>query len=105
VSQTRNVDAAAAPVATPPSAATAPPRTSKLKIIDLIRPHWKSLTLAFVAVLGETATDILEPLPIKIVVDNILQSKPMRGWMGKLVTDLFGNDTYAIINFAVAALN
>jgi subfamily B ATP-binding cassette protein MsbA len=75
-----------------------------VKIDDLLRPHWKALALAFVAVLGETVTDILEPWPIKIVVDNILQSKPMRGWMGRVVTDLFGNNTYAIINFAVAAV-
>ena len=44
----------------------------RLRIADLIRPHWKALTIAMVAVLGETLTDILEPWPIKIVVDNIL---------------------------------
>jgi subfamily B ATP-binding cassette protein MsbA len=110
VSQTSKVDVASPTAPDAPAAgarskaAPAKPHASKLKIIDLIRPHWKALTLAFIAVLGETATDILEPLPIKIVVDNILQSKPMRGWMGTLVTDLFGTNTYAIINFAVAAV-
>ena len=43
----------------------------------LVRPHWKALTLALLAVLGETLADILEPWPIKIVVDNILQSKKL----------------------------
>ena len=33
----------------------------KLRIIDLLRPHWKALTLALAAVLGEALTDILEP--------------------------------------------
>jgi hypothetical protein len=36
----------------------------RLRIIDLLRPHWKALTIALVAVLGETLTDILEPWPI-----------------------------------------
>src|SRR5450759_3032919 len=76
--------------------------SQKLRIVDLVRPHWKALTIALVAVLGETATDILEPWPIKIVVDNILQSKKLPAWLGGIVTVLFGNNTYAVVNFAVA---
>ena len=52
-------------------------QSAKLSVIRLIRPHWKQLTLAFVAVLGETFSDVLEPWPIKIVIDNILQSKKL----------------------------
>ena len=55
----------------------------RLRIIDLVRPHWKALTIALVAVLGETLTDILEPWPIKIVVDNILQSKKLPAVAGR----------------------
>ena len=76
----------------------------KLRIIDLVRPHWKALTIALVAVLGETLTDILEPWPIKIVVDNILQSKKLPAVLSGVVTGLFGHNTYAIVNFAVAAV-
>src|SRR3990172_5319911 len=76
----------------------------KLRIIDLVRPHWKSLTMALVAVFGVTLTDILEPWPIKIVVDNILQSKKLPGWLSGIVTALFGGNQYAIVNFAVAAV-
>jgi subfamily B ATP-binding cassette protein MsbA len=79
-----------------------PART--LKIVDLIRPHWKALTIALVAVLGETLTDILEPWPIKIVVDNILQSKKLPAVLSQLVTGLFGHNAYAVVNFAVAAV-
>ena len=60
-------------------------------MIDLVRPHWKALTIALVAVLGETLTDILQPWPIKIVVDNILQSKKLPAVLGGLVTSLFGH--------------
>jgi ATP-binding cassette subfamily B protein len=79
-----------------------PART--LRIVNLVRPHWKALTIALVAVLGETLTDILEPWPIKIVVDNILQSKKLPAVLSELVTGLFGHNTYAIVNFAVAAV-
>jgi ATP-binding cassette, subfamily B, bacterial len=79
-------------------------RPGKLKITRLIRPHWKALTLAFIAVLGETFSDVLEPWPIKIVIDNILQSKALPGWMGRFVTGTFGHDKVAILNFAVAAV-
>jgi hypothetical protein len=51
-----------------------PKSSRKLRIIDLVRPHWKALTIALVAVLGETLKYILEPWPIKFVVDNILLS-------------------------------
>ncbi|MCX6552223.1 MAG: ABC transporter transmembrane domain-containing protein, partial [Acidobacteria bacterium] len=82
------------------------PRSSAraLRIVDLVRPHWKSLSLALVAVLGETLTGILEPWPIKVVVDNILQSKPLPGLLGRAVTGIFGQNPYAVLNFAVAAV-
>jgi ATP-binding cassette, subfamily B, bacterial len=76
----------------------------KLRIIDLVRPHWKALTLALVAVLGETLTDILEPWPIKIVVDNILQAKKLPPVLAGIVTRLFGQNAEAMVNFAVAAV-
>jgi ATP-binding cassette subfamily B protein len=76
----------------------------RLRIIDLVRPHWKALTIALVAVLGETLTDILEPWPIKIVVDNILQSKKLPSVLGGIVTGLFGSNASAVLYFAVAAV-
>ncbi|OFW14190.1 MAG: ABC transporter [Acidobacteria bacterium RIFCSPLOWO2_02_FULL_67_21] len=75
-----------------------------LRLIDLLRPHWKALTVALVAVLGETLTVILEPWPIKIVVDNILQSKKLPAVLGDIVTGLFGQNANAIVAFAVAAV-
>jgi len=70
----------------------------------LLRPHWKALTLAFVAVLGETLSDVLEPWPIKIVIDNILQSKKLPDWLGGFVAHTFGHEKLPILNFAVAAV-
>jgi subfamily B ATP-binding cassette protein MsbA len=86
---------------TPPKSRSSPRAP---RIVDLIRPYWKGLTLAFIAVLGETLTAILEPWPIKVVVDNILQSKPLPGLLGRFVSGTFGRDPYAVLNFAVAAV-
>src|SRR5712691_4115892 len=79
-------------------------RSGILLVGQLIRPHWKGLALALLAVLGETVADILEPWPIKIVVDNLLQSKKLSGPWAAFVFQLFGQDTFAILNFALAAV-
>jgi subfamily B ATP-binding cassette protein MsbA len=71
---------------------------------QLIRPHWKALVIALLAVLGETLAGILEPWPIKVVVDNILQSKKLPGPWAALVLSLFGPNTFAVLNFALAAV-
>src|SRR3979490_1736657 len=78
--------------------------STRLKIVDLLRPHWTALTLAFVAVLGETLTDVLEPWPVKVVVDNFLQHKRLPGWIERPVIALFGDNQIAILNFAVGAV-
>jgi ATP-binding cassette, subfamily B, bacterial len=78
--------------------------SGKLRIAQLLRPHWKALTIALLAVLGVTLTDVIEPWPIKIVVDNLLQSKKLPGWLGEFVSGIFGQDKLAILSFAVAAV-
>jgi ATP-binding cassette subfamily B protein len=78
--------------------------SGKLRIAHIIRPHWKALTIALLAVLGVTLTDVIEPWPIKIVVDNLLQSKKLPSWLGEFVSGIFGQDKLAILNFAVAAV-
>jgi ATP-binding cassette subfamily B protein len=78
--------------------------SAKLSVVRLIRPYWKQLALAFVAVFGETFSDVLEPWPIKIVIDNILQSKKLPGWLAGFVSGAFGQNKLAVLNFAVAAV-
>jgi ATP-binding cassette, subfamily B, bacterial len=74
-----------------------------LRIVDLLRPHWKAMTMALVGVGAAAAADLLEPWPIKIVLDYALQSRPMPGWMIGMVSRI-GGGTLAILNFAVAAV-
>src|SRR5262249_31406633 len=77
---------------------------NKLNVVTLVRPYWKGLALAFAGVLGESLSDVLEPWPVKVVIDNVLHSKMPSGWLGRFVTEVFGADKIAILNFAVAAV-
>jgi len=70
----------------------------------ILRPHWKTLVVAFIAVIGETAADVLEPWPITIVVDNILQGKRLSGVLGHAVGLLFGQNASALLIFALVAV-
>jgi ATP-binding cassette subfamily B protein len=72
-------------------------------IIDFLLPHWKALTLALLAVACEVATEVLEPWPLKIVIDYVLQSKRPPDWMSVMV-GWIGQNKLAVLNFAVVAV-
>src|SRR6266850_889636 len=56
----------------------------KIRITDLLFPHWFTLSLALIAVIGESLTDLLEPWPLKIVFDYVFGSKRMPGWLASV---------------------
>jgi ATP-binding cassette subfamily B protein len=80
-----------------------PAKSNWRQMVELLRPHWKTMSLALVAVLGETITDLLDPWPLKIIVDNLLQSKPLPPWLAGIVSHL-GQNKLAVLNFAVLAV-
>src|SRR5713101_4589051 len=72
----------------------------KIRITDLLYPHWPVLSLAFIAVVGESITDLLDPWPLKIVFDYVFGSKRMPDWLASAVS-FIGTDKFSILNFAV----
>jgi ATP-binding cassette, subfamily B, bacterial len=78
-------------------------RSARHQFSELLRPHTLALSLAFLAVLGEAATDLLEPWPLKIVVDNLLRSKELPQWLSPIVSHIAGQSKLAVLNFAVLA--
>jgi len=62
------------------------------------------LALAFIAVLGEAGTDLLEPWPLKIVFDYVFGTKHMPAWMAALIGGTFGLTKVAILHFAILAV-
>lgn len=62
------------------------------------------LALAFLAVLGEAVTDLLEPWPLKIVFDYVFGTKHLPSWMSGLLAPTFGFTKVGILHFAILAV-
>ena len=76
----------------------------KLELRYLLSPHKTVLVIAFIAVLGETATDLLEPWPLKIVFDYVFGSKKAPAWLSHFLASTLGTDRVAIVHFAVLSI-
>ncbi len=72
-------------------------------IVSFLRPHWKALAVALLAVVGESGASLAQPWPLKIVLDYLLQSKKPPPWMA-LPLHWIGPNKLAILNFAVLAV-
>jgi ATP-binding cassette subfamily B protein len=73
-------------------------------IVELLKPHSKELALGLVAVIGESVANLLEPVPLKIVLDNVLKSHPINAWLDPLIKTIAGTDSMAILKFAALAV-
>ncbi|MEI9974657.1 MAG: ABC transporter ATP-binding protein [Ignavibacteriota bacterium] len=71
----------------------------------LLRPHKKMLTWAMLAAIGEAVTDIAQPWPLKIVLDNVLHHHAPKGnaWLNNLVISVAGTDQWAVLKVATVA--
>ena len=79
----------------------------RLTIRTLLRPHLGTLTFGLLAVIGESAANLLEPWPIKIVLDNVFdtkKSKNLSGWLEHLVHSVAGTDKVVILKVACLAV-
>ena len=78
--------------------------TRKLSIRQLLRPHRGALLLGFVAVLGEGAANLLQPWPLKIVLDDVLHSKGGHAQVLQWLHAHVGADKTATLEFACIAV-
>jgi ATP-binding cassette, subfamily B, bacterial len=77
----------------------------RLQISDLLRPHRKALILGFFAVIGDGIADLLQPWPLKIVIDKVVQPKELTGWLNQAIASTIGTDKLTVLKFAsIAAL-
>ncbi|MBV8846804.1 MAG: ABC transporter ATP-binding protein [Bryobacterales bacterium] len=75
-----------------------------LNFAELLKPHSKALAIGFVAVIGEGVANLLEPWPLKVVLDNVLRSKALPAPPQNFVLTYIGDDKLAILKFAVLAV-
>jgi ATP-binding cassette subfamily B protein len=80
------------------------PIPRRLDIRTLLRPHLGTLSLGFLAIAGESIANLLEPWPLKIVLDDVLRSRPDKSWAMGLVHNFLGTDKVALLKFACAAV-
>jgi len=76
----------------------------RLTINALLKPYWATLTLGFVAIVGESAANLLQPWPLKIVLDEVLRSHQSHAQAMRLIHRMVGTDKIAILEFACAAV-
>jgi subfamily B ATP-binding cassette protein MsbA len=77
----------------------------KNTIREILRPHAKSLALGIVAAVGSALANLLEPWPLKVVLDNVLRSRATNnGWLNHLIFSVADNDKLAILRIAALAV-
>lgn len=81
-----------------------PRRRKRLSIRELLRPHKGSLLLGLLAVTGEALANLLEPWPLKIVVDYVFRSHESNAALANFVRSWLGSDKLAIVKFACFAV-
>jgi ATP-binding cassette subfamily B protein len=86
------------------SSVVRPQKTNRVSVVGLLSGHWGALLLGLLAVGAETAAALLEPWPIKVVLDTVLHAKPLPFWLASAITRTLGTDAVATLEFAVAAV-
>src|SRR5438132_5712142 len=76
----------------------------KISIGSMLRPHIGQLVIGFIAIAGESAANLLQPWPLKIVLDDVLRSKASHAWTMNLIHRFVGTDAIAVLKFACAAV-
>src|ERR687883_299124 len=74
-----------------------------VRLARLVRPYWKYFIVAVLAVLGDTATNLLQPWPLKMVFDNVFRAKPLAPELATPIAAVFGPGREGVLYFALAA--
>ena len=56
-----------------------------LSLGRLLRPYWRLLGVAFLAMLAAAATELAEPWPLKVIFDYVLGSKRPPPWLARFI--------------------
>src|SRR3569623_3400505 len=71
-----------------------------LNILALLRPHRRQLWLGLLAITGESNAGLLEPWPLMIVLDDLLQGKNQHGWLHSAIVATAGPAQRNVLMFA-----
>ena len=79
-------------------------KTYRATVVALLSGHWGALMIGLLAVGAETIAALLEPWPIKVVLDTVLHAKALPSWLARAVTTTLGTNNVAILEFVVGAV-
>src|SRR4051812_42244099 len=74
-----------------------------LSVRTLLRPHYRQLALAVLVVIGGSIADLLQPWPLKVIIDAVVKGKDVQGWTHDVIFWFAGDDKLAILRFAALA--
>src|SRR5262249_27459461 len=78
--------------------------SAKVRLPQLLRPYWKSLTVGLVAAAASTIIELLHPWPLKVVIDNVIGSRPIPQWLVGVLSATVGSDRIALLDAAAVSL-
>jgi len=79
-------------------------KPKRLSIRQLLSPHVGALSLGLIAVMGEGAANLLEPWPLKVVLDDVFKTRQVHGWLNRIIYSTIGYDKIATLKFACIAV-
>jgi ATP-binding cassette subfamily B protein len=79
-------------------------KQKRITIRELLKPHLAALCLGLLAVAGEGAANLLEPWPLKIVLDDVLRSRESHATVMGWIHGIVGTDKLAMLKFACLAV-
>ncbi len=87
------------------TAAETVPKPRRIQTLwSILRPRTKPLTGALLCSLLGTAFDLLQPMPLKVVLDNVFRSQAPKDWLSRFALNNLGSDTQTIVLFAAGAV-
>src|SRR5436190_11976309 len=78
--------------------------SGEINLVRLLLPHWKKVGVALIAVLGMTLADVLQPWPLKIVLDYVLAGQRMPDCLATATNLACDGNKNSILNFAIVAV-
>src|SRR5882762_7913861 len=88
----------------PPVASDARAKKRRRRLTELLKPHLGSLILGFLAVVGEGLANLLQPWPLKIVLDDVLRARESHATVVHWLYRLGGSDKIVLLKFACLAV-
>jgi ATP-binding cassette subfamily B protein len=71
-------------------------------LMRLLRPQWRLLAVAFIALLAESAADLFDPWPLKVILDSVIGSRAIPSWLA--FRSIAGGDRLLLLNVAAVAV-